>query len=211
MKVFIDLFAGLGGASQAFVDDPEWMVFRIDNNDLLLEHVPGLWILDITDFDATKTVIEQHLPMEIEKMVIWASPPCLEFSNAYSAPRPTAQRNGESFEPSMGCVLAALDLINYFEPHHWIIENVKGAIEYFNEEIGEAYRQRIGQFFLWGNFPLIALKDSNIRGLRKPDKRWSPIRSNIKAKVPIEYSQAILASIENQSSLTSFFSNDEQV
>ena len=210
MKVFIDLFAGLGGASEAFYQDSSWQVIRIDNNEALLEHTAGLWICDITDYQATRTMIECHLPMEIEKLVIWASPPCLEFSNAYSAPRPTAQRNGESFEPSMSCVLAALDLINYFQPHHWYIENVKGAIDYFNEEIGEAYRQRIGQFFLWGNFPKIALADSTIRGLRKPDKRWSPIRSNIKAKVPIEYSQAIMASIDNQSTLTSFFGVVEQ-
>ncbi len=201
MKVFIDLFAGLGGASQAFYDSPEWYVIRIDNNEALLEYTKGLCILDISDFEGTKQVIKQLLPRHVEKLVIWASPPCVEFSNAYNAPKGKATRAGEDFSPSLACILAALDLIDYFEPHHWIIENVKGAIEYFNEEIGHAYRQRIGQFFLWGNFPLIALKDSTHRSLTKPDRRWSPIRPNIKAKIPIEYSQAILTSIDNQTTL----------
>lgn len=216
MKVFIDLFAGLGGASEAFYRDPTWQVMRIDNNEALLEHTSGLILADITDFDATIAIINNLMPPEVEKIVVWASPPCLEFSNAYSAPRAIASRNDEEFAPSLDCLHAARDIIEELQDSRpitrifWYIENVKGAIEIFDEEIGQTWRQRIGQFFLWGNFPKIALGDSTIRGLRKPDKRWSPIRSNIKAKVPIEYSQAIMASIDNQSTLTSFFGDAEQ-
>lgn len=210
MKVFIDLFAGLGGASEAFYRDSTWQVMRIDNNEALLEHTPGLIVADITDFDATMAIIKALMPAEVTKLVVWASPPCLEFSNAYSAPRSKAARNGEEYAPSLACLHAAMDIIDQLPCDAWYIENVKGAIEIFNEEINQTWQQRIGQFFLWGNFPKIALADSTIRGLRKPDKRWSPIRSNIKAKVPIEYSQAILASIDNQTTLTSFFADDEQ-
>jgi len=210
MKVFIDLFAGLGGASEAFYRDPTWQVMRIDNNEELLEHTPGLILADITDFEATMAIINNLMPADVDKLVVWASPPCLEFSNAYSAPKSIALRRGQEFGPSLDCLHAAMDIIDQLPCDHWYIENVKGAIEIFNEEINQAWQQHIGQFFLWGNFPKIALADSTIRGLRKPDKRWSPIRSNIKAKVPIEYSQAILASIDNQSTLTSFFGDAEQ-
>lgn len=210
MKVFIDLFAGLGGASEAFYQDPTWQVMRIDNNVDLLEHTAGLILADITDFEATMNIVNNLMPVKVEKLVVWASPPCLEFSNAYSAPKAIAARNGEEYTPSCDLLHAAMDIIKELPCDHWYIENVKGAIEIFNEEINQAWQQRIGQFFLWGNFPKIALADSTIRGLRKPDKRWSPIRSNIKAKVPIEYSQAILASIDLQSTLTSFFGDAEQ-
>ncbi len=210
MKVFIDLFAGLGGASEAFYQDSTWQVMRIDNNEALLEHTAGLILADITDFEATMAIINNLMPARLDKLVVWASPPCLEFSNAYSAPRAKAARNGEEFAPSLDCLHAAMDIIDQLPCDAWYIENVKGAIDIFTEEINQTWQQRIGQFFLWGNFPKIALADSTIRGLRKPDKRWSPIRSNIKAKVPIEYSQAILASIDNQSTLTSFFGVAEQ-
>jgi hypothetical protein len=210
MKVFIDLFAGLGGASEGFYRDSTWQVMRIDNNEALLEHTAGLIVADITDFQGTMAIINNLMPANVDKLVVWASPPCLEFSNAYSAPASIAARNGEEFNPSLNCLHAAMDIIDQLPCDYWYIENVKGAIEIFDEEIGQAWRQRVGQFFLWGNFPKIALADSTIRGLRKEDKRWSPIRSNIKAKVPIEYSQAILASIDNQLTLTSFFEDAEQ-
>ena len=210
MKVFIDLFAGLGGASEAFYRDPTWQVMRIDNNEALLEHTAGLIIADITDFEATMAIINNLMPANVDKLVVWASPPCLEFSNAYSAPAAIAARRGEEFAPSLNCLHAALDIIDQLPCDAWYIENVKGAIDIFTEEINQTWQQRIGQFFLWGNFPKIALPDSHIRGLRKEDKRWSPIRSNIKAKVPIEYSQAIMASIDNQLTLTSFFGDAEQ-
>ena len=48
MKIFIDLFCGLGGASSAFVGT-DWRVIRIDNNPDLLEHVKGMWLLDMKD------------------------------------------------------------------------------------------------------------------------------------------------------------------
>ena len=33
MKIFVDLCCGLGGASEAFQQDPDWLVIRIDNNE----------------------------------------------------------------------------------------------------------------------------------------------------------------------------------
>ena len=48
MKV-LDLCSGLGGFSEAFVNDLDWEVMRIENNPLLSE-VPHTEIIDIFDF-----------------------------------------------------------------------------------------------------------------------------------------------------------------
>jgi len=200
MKVMIDLFAGLGGASTAFWNHPDWLVLRIDNNEDLLPYTKGLIMADITDFDAVCAIIDALMPEEVEQLVIWASPPCLEFSNAFSSPRSKAQRAGLDYSPSMDCLFAALDIIEHYSPEIFWIENVRGATKYFEEEIG-TFRQRIGQFFLWGQFPLIALREARHRYLTKPDKRHSPIRANIRAEIPEEISKAVLASIEFQGKL----------
>mgnify|MGYP003324403462 CR=1 FL=1 len=36
MKYMLDLYAGLGGASEAMIQDVEWDVRRVDNNPLLM-------------------------------------------------------------------------------------------------------------------------------------------------------------------------------
>lgn len=200
MKVFIDLFAGLGGASEAFYHDPSWKVLRIDNNEELLPHCDGLIISDITDYEGTMRIIKALLPATLTKLVVWASPPCLEFSNAYNAPAAEAARAGIPFEPSVDCLHAALDIIEALSPNFWYIENVKGAIQIFSEEIGMKFRQSLGQFYLWGSFPLIPLPGDN-RKIRKNDSRWSPLRSNIRAKLPFLYSKYLLTSIDHQTTL----------
>lgn len=200
MKVFIDLCCGLGGASQAFWDSPDWLVLRIDNNEDLLPHVKGMILADITDFKNITNIITALLPMDIEELVIWASPPCLEFSLAYSGPRNRAHMAGEEFEPSMDLVFACLDIIDHFEPKYWWLENVRGATTYFTPELGK-YRQRLGQFFLWGHFPLIAVRDSEMLRHTKPDDRHNPLRANIRACIPLDFSNAVKESIENQRTL----------
>ena len=79
MKFFIDLFCGLGGASEAFVRDPAWKVIRIDNNEELLEHVRGMWLLDMMDWQDVFVCLYAHLPADAE-IFVWASPPCTDFS-----------------------------------------------------------------------------------------------------------------------------------
>ena len=39
MKTMVDMFSGLGGASEAFFQSKNWVVWRYDNNPLL-SHVP---------------------------------------------------------------------------------------------------------------------------------------------------------------------------
>jgi site-specific DNA-cytosine methylase len=198
VKVFVDLFAGLGGASQAFYDHPEWHVIRLDNEEFLLEHTQGLTICDLSDTERAISMIEAHFVnqchLNCEKLVIWASPPCQQYSFA------NAQRSPDDFDHTL--VLAALEIIEHFQPDAWIIENVKGAIEDFNDIIGHPWRQRINAFYLWGEFGLLAFKDVSDMEHKKLDSKGSRLlRPNMRALVPYPVSMALLNVYEHQRTL----------
>lgn len=128
---FLDLFAGLGGASQAFVASPSWEVLRIDNNPLLseVEHMVIDEMVNVRD-----RLRQEGYTAEVD--VVWASPPCYEFSTAYSAPRSIAQRSDEEYEPSLELLEVTLEIIDIIKPRYWIIENVRGSIKYFRDLFG---------------------------------------------------------------------------
>tara|TARA_R100000388_G_C7237480_1_gene158851 strand:- start:985 stop:1581 length:597 start_codon:yes stop_codon:yes gene_type:complete len=198
MNHFLDLFSGLGGASEAFVNSSNWCVLRIDNNPLL-GGVPYTIIKDITTMTITP-----YPDATID--VIWASPPCTDFSNGYSSPKSIHIReNGiESYEPDMSLLMTTIDIIETVKPRYWIIENVVGAIRYFEPHLGEP-RQIIGPYVLWGNFPLLdvdkgALKDKKYKDVHSSN----PLRSNYKAKVDYAISASLKLAIEQQKQITDF-------
>ena len=83
------------------------------------------------------------------------------------------------------------------------IENVKGAITTFNDELGD-YKQRIGPFFLWGRFVPIACITADVHRHRKPFNKTNsktPLRSNIHAKIPYALSESVRMSLDSQQSL----------
>ena len=117
----LDLYSGLGGASQPFLDH-DWNVIRIDNNPLLSE-VPNTTMKDILKIDLSHIVNDED-PITL----IWASPPCLEFSQGFSSPKSKARREGIPFEADMSLMLKAKEIIDFAKPKYWVIENVVGAI-----------------------------------------------------------------------------------
>ena len=48
MKLFVDLGSGLGGASEAFTKDNEWVVLRFDNS-ILMKDVEHTYILNYVE------------------------------------------------------------------------------------------------------------------------------------------------------------------
>jgi site-specific DNA-cytosine methylase len=188
----LDLFSGFGGASQAFVDAGD-EVLRIENN-ILLKDVPHTHLMDVVDLHAF--LAEYHVARR-DYDLIWASPPCYEFSNAYAAPKPTAAREGRDFEPSTALVEAALDIIELLEPRWWVIENVRGACPHLNPILGKP-RQVIDAFVMWGHFPQLILPEGFKHSKAKADKRHSPLRANHRAKVPLEISQAMRRAVVTQ-------------
>lgn len=191
-RVILDLCSGLGGWTEAFAQN-NWTVIRVENNPAL-QYVPFTLELDVLKW-------EEWVDDIPHPQIIVASPPCLEFSRAYGAPGPTAERTGQQFEPDMSLVHACLDIIDYFKPETWIIENVQGAQEHFLSQLGPR-RQRIGPFYLWGNFPLLSLQSGFTHSKYMDDVHSSnPLRANLRALIPFEISWALFEAMEYQTRL----------
>ncbi len=199
MKV-LDLFSGLGGWSEAFVQRG-YEVIRIENNPLL-ENVPNTQlkcVLELRDYllECKKRGYDMECPD-----IIMASPPCYEFSNAFSAPKSIHVRDHgtlEEYTPNMELLIATLDIIQIVKPKYWIIENVVGSIRYFEKYLGRP-RQIIGAYVLWGNYPEIILQ-GDLPTKSSKDKRHSPLRSNYRAEIPLQLSMALLTAILEQKTL----------
>ncbi len=190
----LDLYSGLGGASQPFLEH-DWDVIRIDNNPLLSE-VPNTYMKDILKIDFTD-IDKDDDPITL----IWASPPCLEFSQGFSAPKSKTRRDGIPFEADMSLVLKAKEIIDFAKPKYWVIENVVGAIKDFNPILGPP-RQIIGPFVLWGNFPYLTLPEDFEHTKAMNDKHSAnPLRSNYKALVPYPLADSLRRAIEEQRSI----------
>ena len=197
MKHMLDLFSGLGGASEAFHQCPGWSVLRIDNNPLL-SGVPNTVIMNIDDL----TPIGREEKIDL----VWASPPCTDFSGGFASPKSIASRTIglDNYEPNMDLLCRAIEIIDIVKPKYWVIENVIGSIRYFEEYLGEP-RQIIGPYVLWGNFPILDVNyDLIIPKKFKDTNSRDPLRSNRRAKVDIEVSSSLKKSIENQKSIIDF-------
>lgn len=131
MPLMVDLFSGTGGASAAFAQ-AGWNVLRIDNSPDAYHAVNR----DMKEFQYTGAV---------RPTVIWASPPCTEFSREAM---PWC-RTGNA--PSMELALATRRVLDLARPCWWVVENVHGALKYFEPVFGKA--RKYGPFYLWGNFP----------------------------------------------------------
>ena len=180
-KVVWDLCSGLGGWTEAFAQS-DWFVVRIEINPDL-EYVPFTRIYDVT------TWMDWIDDLPHPDLVI-CGPPCTEFSDA----NPRIDRS--ELAPDMSVVNACLDIIDYIKPTWWLLENVKGACRYLIPKIGH-HRQAVGnrgspQWFLWGNFPYLALKPNFHHA--KTDVRDPQVRS----LVPFELSFELKRAIEQQ-------------
>lgn len=199
----IDVFSGFGGQSEAMLNHG-WEVKRIDNN-MLLNMVPNITIQDAQSFlDECKLLVEAYGLPYLDYLHF--SPPCLEFSNAYNSPKTRASRNGEEYKPSLDLIYICLEIIDTLKPRFWSIENVLGAVPYFEPILGP-YRQHIGPYYYWGTFPLVSMP----KDWRPPKKNESdpgpsnPLRANFRAIIPYEISNAFRCAIESQLQLTYWF------
>ena len=196
MKV-LDLFSGLGGFSEAFLRSGDEVV-RVENNPLLSE-VPYTSIEDVKDVrDRLRQFKDEGQPIRSIDLVI-ASPPCLEFSMAYSSPRSVANRNGEEWNPSMELVEITIEIIQILSPRWWVIENVIGSISYF-EKIGLTPHQIHGACVFYGNFPKFSTPSMKTKA-EKDSWHGDPLRMNKRALIPLELSMALRNAIISQKTL----------
>lgn len=199
MKV-LDLCSGLGGFSEAFLQAGH-DVLRIENNPLLAD-VPHTQIMDIFEFrDWLEDIVNNDRDEEFPIIdIVLFSPPCYEFSTAYNAPRSEHEREfpNVAWTPSMDILECGMDIIKMLKPTWHIVENVRGAIKYFKDELGEPFQINDAYVF-WGKFPSFAPRAFLSKA--EKDKRHSPLRANIRGKIPIQISSALLEAVESQKSI----------
>ena len=170
----LDLFAGLGGASAA-MKDRGWEVITQDINPDFKPRV----VCDIRDYKLFGERFD----------LIWASPPCTEFSKA-GLPQSWAC-NRIPANPTTELLLEAVRVINCNKAKHWIIENVAGARKYFKPIIGEPVK-KCGSRYLWGDFPIFNVKPEYGKWRLPPSKDRAAKRSLI----PYSLSLAVALAIE---------------
>lgn len=171
----LDLFSGLGGASQA-MRERGWKVTTVDINP---DFHPDI-VADITTY---------HHPGPVPDLV-WASPPCTEFSKK-SLPASWACNRGKHKEPDLSLALATMRIIQEINPRWWVVENVRGAVPYLVPIFGPVVK-RCGSRYLWGNFPICDPTPGYGKFRLPPSKDRAAIRSLI----PRQISQAIAQAVE---------------
>jgi len=200
----LDLFSGLGGASEAMLNNG-WEVKRIEKNPAL-SLVPNTDIMDIYDLGQMLDAWIGSDLIPLSPDLIWASPPCTHFSDGYNSPKSKAGREGIDYHPkdAIDLVIEAKRIIDLLNPRYWIIENVRGSLPFLIPILGEP-SMVIDSIYLWGRFPKWTMPPGYKH--KKDDSAWStdPMRANKRALIPYEVSDACRLSIENTKQLSYWF------
>lgn len=186
-----DGYAGFGGASEAFVIAKD-RVLRVDNNPALDGSVDALMIGEVDSSAVVEQLHQLRAHADIDLMIF--GPPCLEFSQAFSAPNPVQRREGIIPFPDLSLLERAVRMIEIHKPRFWIIENVVGAIPYFQPYLGRP-QQIIGPFCLWGNFPLISADLDGFSKYQGDPGPGNPLRANHRARWPLVLSAGLRRAI----------------
>ena len=168
--VMLDLFSGQGGASSAMVER-RWDVVTVDNG---------------PEFGCTVTADINQLKWTGDRRVdlIWASPPCTEFSRE-SMPW---CKTGNA--PSLDLVKAALRIVEEVKPAWWVLENVRGSVPWLTPILGHPMA-KTGPVYMWGNLPPMLIP----RVLPYKEK-ISGKRPDLRSMIPYELSRAVAVAVE---------------
>lgn len=167
--LMIDLSCGLKGASKAMTERG-WTVITLDIS---------------PDFEPDIVADVREWSYQGEKPdLVWASPPCNEFSREFFPWSKTGKT------PDMSIYLACRSIIAQVNPRFWIIENTRGAVPYFGRPTQVLY-----PFYLWGFFPRLV----NVQLAARQHKDRLPSKAKAeRALIPFELSLAVALSIERQ-------------
>lgn len=166
MKVMVDFFSGLKGASE-YPKELGWQVITVDIEPKFKPDICQDILLQIDDL----------LPEDI--YFCWFSPPCTEFSKSHM---PWHEANID-----MSLVLRCFELVQELQPKYWVIENVVGLQKYLGRALFH-----LGPFYFWGWIPEIK---SNNNHYFKSKLFPSEDRSSLRAKIPYEVSKRIIDTI----------------
>lgn len=204
MRRMLDLFSGLGGASQAMREDDKWKVTTVDFEEKFEPDVCA----DVLDLEPED--------FEGDYDLIWASPPCDRFTVAQigrywdKEDGLNVPRSSEVVE-RISLVYHTLFLINRLNPDWWFLENPRAMLRNI---IGKpkatiTYCQygdnKMKPTDLWGkhppSFPYRKCKsgdnchESSPRGSKTGTQGLGA--SEERAKVPYGVSEAVKESVEN--------------
>lgn len=168
MPLMLDLCCGLKGASAA-MRERGWDIVTLDN----APHFDPTIIADVREWkwDGPRPDL------------VWASPPCNEFSRE-SMPW---TRTGKT--PDMSIVEACVRIARESDARFWMIENVRGAIKYFRQLLGEP-KFRMNPQFLWG-VPPVGFQPAGVKLKKK--QHGTP---ELRALVPWHISLALARAVE---------------
>jgi hypothetical protein len=189
----LDLFAGLGGFSQAFVDSERWGVTTVEiEAEFEPDIVADVFELRPSDFDT-------------DFDVVLASPPCTQFSRAAWSHGKRVETDGtpltDEAAEAIGLVYHTLGLIRGLSPEYWFVENPFGALRWvIGEPEGQLDQCAYGHYTqkttdLWGEHPPIEYRrcdhdtHTDERGIT--DFELGPSDPAERAKVPYGLSEAI--------------------
>ena len=193
IKHVIDLFSGLGGWTQSFMDSHKYDVHRYDSDP---------WLRDVENTEIMCLLTHKVASIAPINLLV-GSPPCYEFSLAHSAPRSIAIREGRPYKPDIRLIEVYKEHIDRLKPKYWILENVRGSAEFINPILEQEPRQIVGPFLLWGNFPLLDLSESELKVIKEHKKkagdkyRWSEHRSSYRAFIPEPMSRALMRAVSS--------------
>jgi site-specific DNA-cytosine methylase len=185
----LDLCAGLQGASQVMRANG-WQVVTLDYD-------PSFGC------DITTDVRTWHYTGPRPDL-IWASPPCDEFAKFAM---PCWYLPETLPPPDMSLVIACKRIVDECNPRYWIIENVRGAVSFFDPLLGrpaEVYTP----YFLWGHFPPLGNVKRHLFGTKT--KHLSSSAKAARAKIPESLSRAVMLAIEEQPELPLYNSGGEK-
>jgi hypothetical protein len=198
----LDLFAGLGGFSQAFADSDRWNVTTVE----ILEQFDPDVVADV--FNLRPSDFTQDFD------VILASPPCTVFSPAgnhdlwdMDAKQPVAEKS----RSHVALVHHALGLIKALTPEYWFVENPRGRMRWvLGPPTGTVTYCQYGREYmkptdLWGTHPPMSYKHcGNARNCHTQnlDDDGTPATASMsddhaeRSLVPYELSNAIREACE---------------
>lgn len=204
VNLIVDLGAGLGGATEAFIECENWSVLRFD----IAEEVKDVENMHLVDYvNNTTKVIDMirnkmhDLNIDESSLYIWGSPECKEWSNGFNSKKCKMRRKGETFIPDLTQVTAIRHIVEVLKPRVWILENVKGGLEFINTILGPPSTFK-NPVYLWGDFPLFRIPKNQGK---KTDLGPSKMRYWMRSKIDIRLSRSMKRAFENQTTVYDFF------
>jgi hypothetical protein len=124
---------------------------------------------------------------------------------AYNSPRSIAIREGRPWHPDMSLIERTAEIIKIVKPRFWAVENVMGASKFIEPIFGK-HRVLLDSAMIWGNFPIVGFMPMEKgRKKREGDKaRYSPIRANVRAKMPYWLSEQMRVAVQYQMMISDF-------